>query len=242
MRMEGTIGLRGSGVVHQVLAAELAAARERGRERPRVVDVGGGSGGWAVPLAVAGCDVTVLEPNPNALATLHMRAEEEQVTDRITVIADDVDALVRVVEPGSADLVLAHGVLEVVDDPQAAMAAIESTVSVAGAVSVLVANRHAAALHRALAGRLEEARQLLDAASGVLVDDGEVLLRRYDVDGLTRLIAGAGLQIERLQGDGVVSDSVTGHGDELAAFEQAAASTPPLRDIATRLHALARRR
>src|SRR5687767_9946688 len=61
--------------VHRVLDAELTAARDRrGGEPPRVLDVGGGSGVWAVPLAVAGCTVTVVDPSPDALATLHRRA------------------------------------------------------------------------------------------------------------------------------------------------------------------------
>lgn len=242
MRLDSASGLRGSEAVHRVLDAELHAARARGRTHPRVVDVGGGSGGWAVPLATAGCQVTVVEPNPNALATLHRRAIEERVADRITVIADDVDALTELVPPSSADLVLAHGLLEVVDDPAAAAAALASVVAPGGAVSVLVANRHAAVLHRALAGRLEEARQLLSQPSGVLPDDGEVLLRRFDADGVQRLLSDAGLQVELLQGDRVVADNVTDPGDgQLAEFELVAASTPPLRDIASRLHVLARR-
>lgn len=245
MRLDSASGLRGSEAVHRVLDAELHAARARGRTHPRVVDVGGGSGVWAVPLATAGCQVTVVEPNPNALATLHRRAGEERVADRITVIADDVDALTELVPPSSADLVLAHGLLEVVDDPAAAAAALASVVAPGGAVSVLVANRHAAVLHRALAGRLGEARQLLSQPSGVLPGGdaaGEVLLRRFDADGVQHLLTAAGLRVELLQGDGVVADSVTDPGEgQLAEFELAAASTPPLRDIASRLHVLARR-
>ncbi|MGH3431291.1 MAG: SAM-dependent methyltransferase, partial [Thermocrispum sp.] len=110
------------------------------------------------------------------------------------------------------------------------------------AVSVLVANRQAAVLHRALAGRLAEARALLTDPRGVLPADGE-LLRRFDPDGLAELVAAAGLRAELLQGDGVVADAVADGGDgELAAFELAAAETSPLREIAARLHVLARRR
>ena len=147
-----TVAARGSGAVRRVLEAELKAARARGAEHPRVVDVGGGSGGWAVPFAAAGCRVTVVEPSPNALATLQRRAEEEGVSELITVVADDSDALGRYVEAGSADLVLAHGLLEIVDDPAAVLAALATAVAPGGAVSVLVANRHAAVLHRALVG------------------------------------------------------------------------------------------
>ena len=75
---------------------------------------------WPPPAAL----VTVVEPNPNALATLHRRADDAGVADRIAAVQADSDALGHVVPPGSADLVLAHGLLEVVDDPHGAVAAL----------------------------------------------------------------------------------------------------------------------
>ncbi|QWF77036.1 methyltransferase domain-containing protein [Amycolatopsis sp. CA-230715] len=238
-----TAAARGSAAVRRVLEAELARARARGVNEPHVVDVGGGSGGWAVPFASGGCRVTVVEPNPNALATLRRRADEVGVAERITVVADDSDALGRSVPGGSADLVLAHGLLEVVDDPAAVIGSLAAVVAGGGAVSVLVANRHAAVLHRALAGRLDEARRLLTGPDGVLDEDGDTLLRRFDTDGLVALLAGAGLEVASLQGDGVVADSVSGDtwSAELTDFETAAATASPLRDIAARLHAVAHR-
>lgn len=236
-----TPAARATGAVRHVLEAELAAARQRGAEHPRVVDVGGGSGVWAVPLASEGCLVTVVEPNPNAIATLQRRAAEEGVGDRITVIADDSDALTSVVAAGSADLVLAHGLLEVVDDAPKVAAALAEILSEEGAVSVLVANRHAAVLHRALAGKYNEARTLLADPDGVLPSDDEVLLRRFDAEGLRGLLAAAGLRIDVLQGEGVVSDVADGGDPGLAEFELEAALDPTLRDVASRLHALARK-
>jgi SAM-dependent methyltransferase len=238
-----TVAARGSGAVRRALEAELRAARARGVEQPAVVDVGGGSGGWAVPFASAGCLVTVVEPNPNALATLRRRAEEEGVSHRITVIADDSDALAAHVPAGSADLVLAHGLLEVVDDPAVVLAALAAAVAPGGAVSVLVANRNAAVLHRALAGRIAEAQRLLDGDDGIVPGERDTVLRRFDSAGLTGLLVAAGLELTLLQGDRVIADVVAGEvrEDELAEFELAAAAVPALRDIAGRLHAMARR-
>ena len=235
-----TVAARGSGAVRRVLEAELKAARARGAEHPRVVDVGGGSGGWAVPFAAAGCRVTVVEPSPNALATLQRRAEEEGVSELITVVADDSDALGRHVEAGSADLVLAHGLLEIVDDPAAVLTALATAVAPGGAVSVLVANRHAAVLHRALSGRVAEAQRLLESADGVV--PGDTVLRRFSAAGLRADLEAAGLEVASLQGDRVISDLVGGdvRDDELAEFERVAAASPALRDIAGRLHAVAR--
>ncbi|MEU7529860.1 class I SAM-dependent methyltransferase [Saccharothrix sp. NPDC042600] len=233
--------------VHRVLDTELAAARDRrGGEPPRVLDVGGGSGVWAVPLAVAGCTVTVVEPSPNALATLNRRASEAGVLDRITAIQGDTDALDA---DASADLVLGHGLLEVVDDAPAALAALSAAAAPGAAVSILVANRYAAVLHRAIAGRLVDARRLLDDEAGQLAGSREPVQRRFDVAGLEALVLDAGLKIELLQGHGVVADLVPGAvlesnpgaADALAELELAAATRPPLRDVAARLHVLARK-
>jgi len=201
----------------------------------------------AVPFAAAGCAVTVVEPNPNALATLSRRAADAGVGDRITAVQADSDALGQVVPAGSADLVLAHGLLEVVDDPKNTVAAMTDAVAPGGAVSVLVANRTAALLHRAIAGRLDEAATLADDPAGRL--PAETLLRRYDTDALLALLIDVGLAVELVQGHGVLSELVPGSvlrqdssaQDALAALEVRLAPVPPLRDIAARLHVIARR-
>lgn len=199
-----------------------------------------------MPFAAAGCVVTVVEPNPNALATLSRRAADAGVSDRITAVQADSDVLGQVVPAGAADLVLAHGLLEVVDDPKNTVAAMAEAVAPGGALSVLVANRIAALLHRAIAGRLAEAAALVEDPAGRL--PAETLLRRFDTDGLLALLTDAGLAVELVQGHGVLSELVPGSvlqqdpsaQDALAALELRLAQASPLRDIAARLHAVAR--
>ncbi|MCI2420562.1 methyltransferase domain-containing protein [Saccharopolyspora sp. K220] len=238
-----------SDAVHQVLEAELVEARRRGGGRPpRVLDVGGGSGVWAVPLASAGCSVTVVDPSPNALAMLQRRAVEAGVADRITPLQGDTDALSAISPEGGADLVLAHGLLEVVDDVDTAVAALVAATKPGGAVSVLVANRYAAVLGWALAGRVAEALQLIQAPDGRLDESSDTLQRRFDTDGLREVLAAAGLTVELVQGQAVLSDLVPGSvldnnpraAEAMAELERVAALRPPLRDIATRLHAIGR--
>jgi ubiquinone/menaquinone biosynthesis C-methylase UbiE len=75
-------------VVWDGLRAALDA-RLPGREALEVLDVGGGTGGFAVPLAQAGHAVTVLDPNPDALAALERRAAEAGVGDRVRWLQAD---------------------------------------------------------------------------------------------------------------------------------------------------------
>ena len=126
-----------------------------------VLDIGGGTGGFAVRVAELGHRVRVVDPSPDALASLDRRASESGV--EVTGQQGDLSTLLDVAEPGSADVVLCHGVLEVVDDPAAALATIGAVLRPGGMLSLLVAQRHAAVVARAMAGHFEQARALLDA-------------------------------------------------------------------------------
>lgn len=239
-----------SDAVHRALESEVDAARQRrGGSTPTVLDAGGGSGVWSVPLAKAGCAVTVVDPTPNALATLQRRAAEEGVADRITGVQGDTGMLGESAPEGGADLVLGHGLLEVVDDVPAALRDLAACTAPDGALSVLVVNRYAAVLGRLLAGRVPEALRMFRDPDGRL--DGsasDTLQRRFDSEQLSAVLADAGLSVEVLQGQGAVRDLLPGSvldddpsaAEALAQLEDEAAARPPLRDIATRLHAMAR--
>ena len=104
--------------------------------------------------------VTVVDPSPDALAALDRRAREHDVA--VTGRQGDLSSLLDVVGLDSADVVLCHGVLEVVDDPAAALATLARVVRPGGVLSLLVAQRHAAVVARAMAGHFQQALAMLD--------------------------------------------------------------------------------
>ena len=232
-------------VVWEVLSAVLAEADPQGRGLD-VLDAGGGTGGFAVPLARAGHRVTVVDPSPDSLAALQRRAAEAGLGDRVVGLQGDLDDLPGLVAPGSADLLLCHSVLEVVDDPAEALSRVAGVLRPGGRLSLLVANRSAAVLARALAGRPDEAVRVLTDPDGRW-GPADGLRRRFTSDVLGDLVTGAGLVVEQLHGVRVVADLVPsavldtepGAAAALLALERALSDQLPFRDVATQLHLLA---
>jgi S-adenosylmethionine-dependent methyltransferase len=126
-----------------------------------VLDLGGGTGGDAVRLAQLGHRVTVVDPSPDALASLHRRGIEAGLTEPVTGVQGDAADLLEHVGRASFDLVVCHGVLEHVDDPGEALATVADVLRPGGHVSVVVAGRNAAVAARALAGDFVTAQTLL---------------------------------------------------------------------------------
>ena len=254
----------GSGVLWDTLRGVVAErAAQAGRARLDVLDVGGGTGGFAVPLASLGHSVTVIDPSPDSLAAAQRRAAEAGVPLR--AVQGDVSDLAAVTDAGAAgggaDLVLCHSVLEYVDSPAAAMSAIAAILRPGGVVSVLAASAVAAVIHRVLAGRFDEARRLIaavpvppgEAGPGGAAGAGDQDLpapdgmpRRFTLPAVTGLIESAGLRPGAGHGVRVFTDLVPsgltdadpGAAGALAALEEAASAHPAFRGLATQFHVL----
>jgi S-adenosylmethionine-dependent methyltransferase len=213
-----------------------------------VLDIGGGTGGFAVRVGALGHRVTVVDPSPDALAALDRRAREHDVA--VTGRQGDLSSLLDVVDPDSADVVLCHGVLEVVDDPAAALATLARVVRPGGVLSLLAAQRHAAVVARAMAGHFQQALAMLDptARPGAVPPTGRTG-RRYSHDELTALVVDAGFVVDTVHAVRVFTDLVPGSlldrepgaSAALVELEQAVAARPEYLPLATQLHLLAHR-
>ena len=206
----------------------------------RVLDIGGGTGGFAVRVAELGHRVTVVDPSPDALAILDRRSRESGVAERVTGLQGDLATVSAQVDQATVDVVLCHGVLEVVDDPDAAMEAITGVLRPSGALSLLVSQKHAAVVARAAAGQLDQARELLE---------GSGRPHRFTAEETQELLARAGFSDVTLHAVRVFSDLVPGSlvdlepgaAEALLALEHAVADRPEFLTLAVQLHAIARR-
>jgi S-adenosylmethionine-dependent methyltransferase len=209
-----------------------------------VVDIGGGTGGFAVRVAELGHHVTVIDPSPDALAILARRAEESGVAGLVTARQGDLDSLSDLVPAATVDVVLCHGVLEIVEDPAAALATLAGVVRPGGVLSLLVAQRHAAVVARAMAGHFHQAMALLDdpAAAGPT--------RRYTPEEVSQALHGSGFETTGMHAVRVFVDLVpsslvdleAGAATALVELERAVADRPEYLTLGTQLHVLATRR
>ena len=150
--------------------------------------------------------------------------------------------------PASFDVVVLHSVLEVVDDPAAALGGGSGALRPGGVVSVVAANRLAAVLHRAAAGRFDEALHALRDPLG-RYSATDPAPRRFMLADLEALLDGAGLAVVATHGSRVFADLVPGGAldadpaavEALIALEFEASELPAFRDIATQLHVVGRR-
>jgi len=141
------------------LALVLERIRRRLPEPPaRILDAGGGTGAFAIPLAMDGQDVTLLDPSSEWLDRARANALHAGV--EIRFVKGSAEEAASVVEPGF-DAALCHAVLMYSDDPRIGLAQLRSVVRPGGGLSLLEKNADAIALRPGLEGSYAEAERLL---------------------------------------------------------------------------------
>ena len=214
-----------------------------------VLDLGGGTGGDAVRLAHLGHRVTVVDPSPDALASLDRRAAESGLdpAGSVTGVLGDTTDLSEHIAPASFDLVICHGVLEHVDDPGQALDATATALRPGGHVSVVVAGRLGAVLARALAGDFDEAQSLFESEAGSW-DLRTAGPRRFVVGEVEALLAARGFSSVQTNALRVFADLVPsalvdvepGARDRLFALERLVRTAPDLTALSAGLQCIAR--
>ena len=105
-------------------------------------------------------------------------------------------------------MVLCHGVLEILEDPAAALVALSRVLRPGGTLSLLVNQRHAAVVTRAMAGHFGQARALLDVSALGPVRPGGPH-RRFTADEITAVLDETGFDTTAMHAVRVFADLVS---------------------------------
>ncbi|MET9088905.1 methyltransferase domain-containing protein [Streptomyces sp. NPDC004237] len=221
---------------------EQIAGRFPVGQRLRVLDVGMGQGTQALRLARAGHQVTGVEREP-AMVTAAREAlagEPEGIRERVRIVeGDGRDTGVHFL-PGSFDLVLCHGVLMYVEEPDALLAGLARMLAPGGLLSLLVRNADALAMRPGLSGDWAGAFGAFDSVSYRNRLGLDVRADRLGT--LTDALAGIGAPLHSWYGVRVFTDTAADDAEipadveTLLAAEERAGRTDPYRAVAALLH------
>lgn len=201
-----------------------------------VLDVGGGSGAIAIPLAEAGYRVTLLDPSAGMLAVAERGAAEAGVS--FTVFEAGVEALLDVA-PGPFDVVCCHAVLLYVEEPPVALRTLRAAARAGTVLSLLEKNRDALAIRPGLLGDFAEALRVLDdpVAKGNL----GIPNRSYPMPVWRSWLEDAGWRVDSWSGVRLFSDTAEDGLDAdrfetLLALEREAGKREPYRSVSRLVH------
>lgn len=171
-------------------------------ERLRILDVGGGDGMDALPLARAGHEVTVLDPSEGWLAEAKRRAAEAGVP--LSTIVGGVEEL----PPGEWDLVLCHFVLQYRPADAGDVRRLAAAVRPGGRLSVMVPNPASMVLRQLVTGGPEGALGELraDTKRAVTFDHN---VRKIPMADLEADLEAAGLRLTGRFGTRIANDLLT---------------------------------
>ncbi|QNP73132.1 methyltransferase domain-containing protein [Streptomyces roseirectus] len=221
---------------------EQIAGRYSVGRRLRVLDVGMGQGTQALRLARLGHEVTGLEQSPLMLATARevLAREPEGIRERVRIIEGDGRETGVHFLPGSFDIVLCHGVLMYVPDPDALLAGLGRMLAPGGMVSLLVRNGDALAMRPGLSGDWATAQAAFDTVDYTNRLGLDVRADRLAT--LTDALAGIGAPLQAWYGVRVFTDAAPDDAvvpedlGPLLAAEERAGRTDPYRGVAALLH------
>lgn len=130
----------------------------------KVLDAGGGTGSYAIPLAEQGHWVCLLDFSAQMLAIARQKVEQldPSLLERMDFCRAPVEETPRLFLPDHFDLVLCHTLLEYVSEPREVLRTLTTVLRPGGLISLLFANPYADTLRWALAREdLEKARLAL---------------------------------------------------------------------------------
>jgi SAM-dependent methyltransferase len=212
-----------------------------------IVDVGGGDGREAVDLAEIGHHVDLVDPSPDMLARARDRlaAAGEDVARRVELVEATADEAAGRLGSGGHDVVLCHGVIMHMADPEPLVAALVALARPGGLVSLLAKNAEPLAWRPALQGRWSDALAVLDR--GRDVGGLGVVTRGDTVESLTALFAGLGAATVEWYGVRTVTDHLgeippPPDLDAILELEWEVGRRDPYRRMARLIHVIAARR
>jgi ubiquinone/menaquinone biosynthesis C-methylase UbiE len=183
-----------------------------------ILDAGGGTGRWTVPLAGEGCRVVLCDISPGMLQQAQEKIRRESLSHRAWTTLQNLEGLAFADE--TFDFVLCEdGPLSLCDAPKAA-GELFRVLKPGGGIWASVAGRHALALRR-LQKDPEEAVALAAGASSYTRYKGIGSTRVFSPVELRELFVNQGFEVAAIYGNGIALTGLAVEIRNTANFDEA---------------------
>ncbi len=170
----------------------------------RILDAGGGTGFYSIPLAAEGHDVIVLDASKKMLKVAETKANRLGVMNRVETLLGDMQDIHQ--PDNSLDVVLCHLALCHVDDPLKALSELSRVLRRDGILSLIVENKMFFSIAEAFKGNIPEALKRLKEETLFITMPKLGTLRTFERKELLTFFEQTSLKPIRILGLRVISD------------------------------------
>lgn len=170
----------------------------------RILDAGGGTGFYSIPLAVQGHEVVILDLSKKMLERAESKAKKLGVTNRVKILLGDMENIEQPNE--SFDVVLCHLAFCYVNNPSKALAEFYRVLRKDGILSLIAENKMFFSISEAFKGNILEALERFKKERLVVTMAKLGIFRTFEKQELLTLLEKVKLKPIRTFGVRVISD------------------------------------
>lgn len=210
----------------------------------KILDLGGGNGLDAVPLAQSGFSLSVMDFSAEMIAQGQQFAEAKGIADKMTFTVGNAEQLAKHYADPVFDVVLCHNVLQYVQDVTAVLQSIHNSLKPNGILSLIITNPHAETFKLALREYdMQGALEQLDKRTK-FVELFNTNIQRYTENELIELLSSNNFTVEAQYGIRCICDFMADNErkydpvfyEKLEALEMAVRSKRPYISLANFYH------
>ncbi|CAN5679906.1 methyltransferase domain-containing protein [soil metagenome] len=212
----------------------------------RICDVGGGAGHNSIPLARRGYEVAILDSSEEMLqkAQRILDSEDEAVRGRVSLVVGSGEDAYRIFGEETFDLVLCHGVLIYLENPDPLIEALSKIARPGAVISILTKNADVLAMRPALEGNYKDALDLFD--SDRETNRLGINTRADTIPELSAKLKEYGMELKEWYGVRVLTDHLDDQAPgpdlpEILEAEWEAGRRDPYRSVARLVHLVGRK-
>jgi S-adenosylmethionine-dependent methyltransferase len=207
----------------------------------KILDAGGGTGFYSIPLASKGHEITVLDVSEKMLEKALESASKHGVSERVKTVQG---SMARLKFPGSSfDVILCHLAFGYTE-PSQTLSEFWKVLKDGGILSLIVASKHFYCIKESLKGDFSKVKEILEAENFFEAPHGVPKIKTFTKSEIANLCLHANFEILCVKGIRVITDYLSRtprQTGRLKALEEKMSEIEDLSSIARHIYLICRK-